>query len=41
MSKESDEESNKEDERDPGPSVPKKKKVQESVSKVTNEKDKY
>ena len=40
-SEESDEESKEEDNRELGPSVPKKRKVQESVSKIINEKDRY
>ena len=40
-SEESDKESKEEDKRDPGPSVPKKRKVQELVSKIINEKDRY
>ena len=40
-SEELDKESKEEDDREPGPSVPKKRKVQESVSKITNEKDGY
>ena len=40
-SPESDKESKEEDDREPGPSVPKKRKVQESVSKIINEKDRY
>ena len=40
-SEESDEESNEEDDRDPGLSVPKKRKLQDTVSKTINEKDGY
>ena len=40
-SEESDKESKEEDDRDPGSSVPKKRKVQESVSKIINETDRY
>ena len=40
-SEESDEETNEEDDRDLGPSVPKKRKLQDTVSRTIDEKDGY
>ena len=40
-SEESDKESKEEDDREPGLSVPKKRKVQDMVSKTIDEKDRY